>query len=76
MHGMALRHNLDKMCGTHIHRPKHVKHGQTSVNLSKGTHLSRIQHKNVTMTFCQTPNMQQNTTPMKMHEQDEICLNT
>ena len=46
------------------------------MNPSKGTHLSPIQHKNVTRTFCQTPNMQQNTTPWKMHEHDEICLNT
>ena len=44
---------------------KHVKHGQSRVNPSKGTHLSPIQYKNVIRTFCQTPNMQQYTTPMK-----------
>ena len=65
VHGMASRHNLGKVCRTHNHWPKHVKHGQTRVNPSKGTHLSPIQHKNVTRTFCQTPNMKQNTTPMK-----------
>ena len=55
----------DKACRTHIHWPKHVKHGQSRINPSKGTHLSPIQHKNVTRTFCQTPNMQQYIIPMK-----------
>ena len=35
------------------------------VNSSKGTHLSPIQPKNVTWTFCQTPNMQQFINTMK-----------
>ena len=64
-HGMALRHNLGKVCRTHNHWPKHVKHGQSRVNPSKRTHLSPIQHKNVTRTFYQTLNMQQITAHIK-----------
>ena len=65
VHGMALRHKKVKMYKTHSHWLKHVKHGQSRVNPSKGTHLSPIQHTNVTRTFYQTPNMQQYTTPTK-----------
>ena len=53
------------MCETHKQWPKHDKHDQLKLNPSQETHLSPIQHKNVTKTFCQAPNMQQSTQMMK-----------
>ena len=56
---------MDKVCETHKQWPKHDKHDQLKLNPSQETHLSPIQHKNVTKTFCQAPNMQQSTQMMK-----------
>ena len=64
MHGMALRHKLGNVCKTHTQLSKHVKHVQSRVNPNIWTHLSPIQHKNVTWTFCQTLSMQHCTTWM------------
>ena len=53
-----------KVCKTHTYWSKHVKHVQSRVNPSNGTHISPIQHKNATWAFCQTLNMQHCKTPM------------
>ena len=55
---------MGKVCKTHTHWPKHVKHVQSRVNPINETHLSPIQHKNVIWAFCQTQNKQHYKTPM------------
>ena len=57
--------NMGKVCETQRQRPKHGKHDLIRQKPIIGTHLSPIQHKNVTWTLWQTPIMQQSSQVMK-----------
>ena len=60
---VCARHGIKAQNG--LNPSKACEVSSNKINSSKGTHLSPIQPKNVTWTFCQTLNMHQNINTMR-----------